>query len=321
MHETIKNFNKQFEYEPIIENEAFWKKYKKFIITGMGGSALAGDILKTYDPDFDIVTHTDYGLPQAGLKNLKKSLVIASSYSGNTEEAVDAFQKSLVNEINVSAITTDGKLIELAKRNGVPYIKMPVTGIQPRMALGYSLVALLKMMGKEKTIKEIKKSAASLNPEAFENQGKELAGWLKDTALLVYSSFPNKAIAYNWKIKMNETGKIPAFYNCFPELNHNEMAGFDNKPFSKHINEQFSCIILKDPDDHPRIQKRMDVLEKIYGERGVRAMVINMPDSRRFDKIFSSLILADWTSYYAAKQREAEPERVQTVEEFKKMLE
>src|SRR5262249_6537974 len=117
----IKNYAKQFDYEPIVENAARLpggtKKYKKFIVCGMGGSHLAADILKTWHPELDIIIWSNYGLPPLPDKELKERLIITSSYSGGTEETIDAFNAARAKRLTVAAIATHGKLIALAEKN------------------------------------------------------------------------------------------------------------------------------------------------------------------------------------------------------------
>ncbi len=130
----------------------------------------------------------------------------------------------------------------------------------------------------------------------------------------------NEAIAYNWKIKFNETGKIPAFYNIFSELNHNEMTGFDVKDVTKDLSKNFTFILLKDNADDERIQKRMRILKKLYEDRGLSVIEIELQGDTAFQKIFSSIILADFAAYYTAMGYGLDPEQVPMVEEFKKLV-
>ncbi len=320
MYETIKNFARQFEYQPKIEGKFSLGGIKTFIVVGMGGSHLAADILNNYNPAFRIIIHKNYGLPVLPKDVLKNSLIIASSYSGNTEEVLDAFDLALKQKLNLVAISVGGKLLKLARKHKIPFIQMPDIGIQPRCALGFHTKALLKIMAKEKELLEITQLTHLLKPEDFESQGKELAKRIKDKIPVIYASERNQAIAYNWKIKFNETGKIPAFYNIFPELNHNEMTGFDIKDSSRHLSQNFIFFFLTDKNDHPQIKKRMIVLKKLYEDRSLQVEVLRLTGKNKFHKIFSSLVLADWTAYWTARQYNLEPEQVPMVEEFKKLI-
>jgi glucose/mannose-6-phosphate isomerase len=161
----------------------------------------------------------------------------------------------------------------------------------------------------------------TLDPTSLEESGKKLALKLKNYIPVIYASDRNLSLAYNWKIKLNETGKIPAFYNVFPELNHNEMTGFDVVDSTKNLSDKFYFIILKDTDDNPKILKRMDILERLYKDRDLKVEVINLAEKKEsWYKIFSTLILADWVAYYSAQEYGLESEQVPMVEEFKKLI-
>lgn len=320
MQEAIKNFPKQFEYKPVIENSGKLRKYKKFIVLGMGGSNLAPELFKVRDPFLDIQSHRGYGLPALDQKALKETLIIASSYSGNTEEVIDGFRAALKKKYPLAVVSTGGKLLDLARKNKIPYVQMPSTDIQPRVALGYSLKSLAELMGNKKLSSEMSNAAKTLRPYEIERAGKALAKKLKGHVPVIYSSLRNEPMVYNWKIKFNETGKIPAYTNTFSELNHNEMTGFDVTDSTRDLSKVFYFLFLKDADDNQRITKRMNITERLYRERGLPVEVIILSGKSPFQKIFSSLLLADWAAYYAAKEYGVEAEQVPMVEEFKKLI-
>lgn len=321
MEHAIKIFNQQFTWNPKIENGSHLPKADSYLVAGMGGSHLAADLLKTWRPDLTITIHEDYGLPALSPLARKKILIIASSYSGNTEEVLDAFEEAVSKKLPIAAISVGGKLLQRARQRGIPFIEMPDTGVQPRAALGYSFRGLLKLMRQSAALAETAKLARTLNPSSFRANGKELARRLKGRIPIIYASARNAAIAYNWKIKFNETAKIPAFYNTFPELNHNEMTGFDVAPSTRKLSKSFYVIILRDQEDHPRIQKRMHILQKLYQDRGLPTEEIRLhADRGPFYKIFSSTLLADWCAFFTAETYGLDSEQVPMVEEFKKLM-
>jgi len=329
MFESIKKVKEQFLWDPEIMGKpldfAQGKWVKRVIICGVGGSNLASGFLEMVRPDLEILTHRSYGLPVTVSKN---DLIIISSYSGNTEEALDSFEKAVSGRFNVVAITMGGKLLELVKEKNIPYIQIPQTGIEPRMALGYSLIAMLKAVNDEENLIKVQEFGKNFNPENFEKEGRGFAEKLAGKTPIIYSSWNNKAIAYAWKIKFNETAKIPAFFNVFPELNHNEMVGFvaankesklgfeKEKP-SLNINPHF--IFLKDKEDHFRIQKRMEITEAMLKEKGFGVEVIDL-ESSVFEKTFNSLALIDYASYHFAQNSGLDPEDSSTIEEFKEKM-
>lgn len=320
MDKAIRDFPKQFEFEPGIVNGEKLKKYRQYIVCGMGGSAKPAELLKDYLPELDLTVSSDYGLPPLAQGNLKSSLIILSSYSGNTEEVLEAWQQAKKIKLDLLVISVGGELLKLARDNSLPYIKLPDTGIQPRSALGFSFLALLKACGQNNLLKDAKVLRKVLVAEDYEEQGKSLAKKIKGKVPVIYASTNYQAVAFTWKIKFNETGKIPAFYNVLPELNHNEMTGFDVKDSSRTLSQKFLFIFLVDKDGSPRHQQRFAVLKKLYEDRGLPVEVINITGPTKLAKMFSSLILADWAAFYTAKIYGLEAEQVPMVEEFKKLI-
>ncbi|MCR4260740.1 MAG: bifunctional phosphoglucose/phosphomannose isomerase [Candidatus Colwellbacteria bacterium] len=315
MREAITNFPKQFKYEPIVKNAVgHLVKFERFALMGMGGSALVGDLIKRLDPNLDIVVHKDYGLPKADLDG---RLLIFVSYSGNTEETLDAFDHALRAGHHLAVISTKGKLLDKAKKIGVLYVELPDTGIQPRVSIGLQMRAALALMQQDKLYKEVGKLGANL--KGLEKGGEKLAKSIAGKIPLIYASGENGAIAYNWKIKFNETGKIPAFWSILPEANHNEINGFGGKGESKRASD-FICLLVKDDTDHSRIKKRMTALGNIYKELGLSVKVIPLDGKTNAEKIFHSLVLGDWTAYHVAKIYGNEANDVPLIEKFKKLI-
>lgn len=320
IYDTIKNFQEQLRWESEIENESAWQRKKFFIVAGMGGSHLAADILKVWNPALPLMVHHDYGLPSLADEFLQDAALIASSYSGNTEEIIDAFEEGGKRGVARSAISIGGTLLAKAKEAGTPYIRLPDAGIQPRLAVGFMARAILAFMGEQEALKEITSLADFFSPESYEVDGRALAGRIKGFVPIVCASEKNAALAQNWKIKFNETGKIPSFWNTFSELNHNEMTGWDAKESTKPLSEKFCFVFLKDKSDDPRIQKRFTITAELYRARGFTVEEITLSGKSIWEKIFGALILGDWTAYYTAKGYGVEPEEVPMVEEFKKLI-
>ena len=315
MREAITDFPKQFKYEPKVENAVgHLVKFERFALIGMGGSALIGDLIKKLNPDLDIVVYKDYGLPRG--VDLNGRLLIFVSYSGNTEETLDAFDHALKAGHHLAVVSTGGKLLDRAKKIGVLYVELPDTGIQPRVSLGFQIRAVLMLMQQGKLYKEVGK-LASVNFKGLEKEGEQLAKGIVGKTPLIYASKENGTIAYNWKIKFNETGKILAFWSVLPEANHNEINGFGG---SKKKLPDFVCLFIKDEKDHSRIRKRMAVLGVVYKKLGLPIRTISLKGKNEAEKIFNSLILGDWTAYYTAKMYGNEAHDVPLVEKFKKLI-
>lgn len=318
--DIIKNFSKQLDYEPVIGNADKLQKRDKFIVCGMGGSNLAAGIINGWKPKLDIWVHRDYGLPEMEESQLKNRLIIASSYSGNTEETLSGFEEALARSLPLVVITTGGKLLELAQENQVPYIQMPKIDDNPRFAIGLSIKATLRAMGEEAILNDLKGEAILPNANDYERAGQELANAVKNKIPLIYSSRQNAGLAYYWKINLNETAKIPAFFNKWPELNHNEMLGFDSQIWDGKLADKFVFIFLTDPDDEPQIQKRATISRKVFKDRGFAVLAIDIIGPSLWHKTFAGIVTAMWTGYYLAEHYGVNPENVSMIEDFKKSL-
>lgn len=314
METSILALPEQFKWVPEIVNGGELKKSSKFIVCGMGGSHLAAGLLKVATPKLDLLIHRDYDLPRVPDYFLKESLIICCSYSGNTVETIDAFKTAHEAGLQVAAISTGGVLLELAQAAGVPLIRLPATGIQPRMALGYFVLALAKLTWPDMGA-SLKSELNNLSPERWRAAGEKLAEKLKGKIPLIYTSTINLPLASTWKIKLNETGKSPAFYNVFPELNHNELEGFEFGSGSK-----FAVIMLHDEADDHRILERMDITADLLNDKGLTVEVLGLEGETKWEKIFNSLLLADWTAFYLARTNNVDPESVALIEQFKKLM-
>ncbi len=319
MIEAIKNFPKQFAYQPEIKNADQLQRRKIFIVLGMGGSHLAADLIVAYKPTEDIMVHSDYGLdfPESVLAD---ALIIASSYSGNTEETLSAYEAAKRDGLSLAVIAVGGELLRRAQADAIPSITLPDTGIQPRMALGFSARAMLTLMGEKSVLTTMSQLSQTLHPDACEEAGRSLAADMRGHIPIFYSSRANQAIALNAKIKSNETGKIPAFWNVVPELNHNEMTGFDVPASSRSIMSIFHAVLFHDDADHPRVQKRLQIVEQLYRDRQLPITTIDISDPDPWHKIFSALLLEDWFALATAEANAAESEQVPMVEEFKRKM-
>lgn len=317
MREAVQNFAKQFEFVPEIKNAEALVKSDTILLAGMGGSHLAADVLQSAYPKLRIAVQSDYGITESADP---KTLYVASSYSGNTEEVVGFLETVHAKGLPVVVIATGGKLISYAQENKLPYIQIPQTNIQPRSALGLSAIALAAVLQDTRVLEELRLLSVHLNPLKWDEMGMALAKEFEGKVPVIYASNRNTAVAYNWKIKCNETGKIPAFYNVFPELNHNEMAGFDVIDSTRALSAQFGVLFLKDSKDHERIQTRMQVTQEQYVERGLFVKEIALEGDDRLEKIFNSLILADWFAIGLSELYGTEAEAVPIIEDFKKRI-
>lgn len=317
MHDVIKHFPEQvikgFKLGAGIK---VVDKIEGILITGMGGSALPGEILKSYlhDSKIPITINRDYFIPEWVNS---KTLVFAISFSGNTEETINAYRNAIRKGCNVIAVSSGGKLKMLADKQKVPHIMIP-GGIQPRSGYGFLFFSILRVLQNSNLIEDqtsfVEKTVATLQKPIFWERAKELAEKLKDKIPVIYSSDRLKAIAYKWKISFNENSKVHAFYNVFPELNHNEMVGYTNVKGNLYI------IIIKDEDDYERTRARMKLTKDLIKKAGVPVVEIELSGPCRLAKLISAIYIGDWTSYYLAMEYGLDPTPVDIIEEFKKKL-
>jgi glucose/mannose-6-phosphate isomerase len=305
-------------------------EFSSVTVSGMGGSALPVNLLQAYinnlanngdlEKPLEININRTYNLPpQARLKN---TLNIITSYSGNTEESLSSLEEVHELRFPFIGVSSGGKIEEKSKEYGMPHIKLPIPypNYQPRMGTGYFFGSLYQTLVNNNLVPDTTDEFIGLSNsfnqlmEKYEEKGKDLSKKLVGKTPIIYASSKYYSVAMVWKIKMNENSKTPAFYNFFPELNHNEMVGFTN-PQAK-----FFIIMLRDPEDHPRNIKRYEVTAGLLRDKGIDSEIIDMDGDDVFSKMFLSITLADWTSYYLALEYGQDPTPVDMVEELKKIL-
>lgn len=317
MKESILNFNKQFEFEPEIKNEEHLSDFDHVILCGMGGSHLGADLVKIIKPGIDVYVHKDYDLPPYSEDFFKRALLIACSFSGNTEEVLSFFDLAVSKNYKIAVISKGGKLLEEAKKNFIPYIEIPDSNIQPRYAVGYLTLSLLKLIGDDDTISRLSLLSEKLKPETLKNEAEKIAKEITNKVPVIYASNKNLHIAYNWKIKFNETAKIPAFYNVFPELNHNEIQGFDSDSDFARL---FHLIFIEDDNDSEDIKKRMKITKEILAEKGISNSTLFLNFKTIEEKVFNSILIADWIALKLADLSGKDPESVPIIEDFKNRM-
>ena len=328
MRRIILEFPKQFEIGIKAAKNVFLEPGKlmrwpeNIIVCGMGGSALPGDILVTLRP-LDVFSYKSYCLPPQARN---ESLIICISYSGDTEETLSSFNEAFSRKLPVISITTGGKLAELSKKYGIPLAKIPGSKIPPRLALGEMFAALVQVLVNHNILgpeisEEVLKVGTFLKTGGFENQGKKLAEKIFQKIPIIYASRRFRGIGWIWKNSLNETAKVLASCNYFPELNHNETVGFWQINEMQISNEKLYVVILRDPEDsHPRILKQMEIAKDLIEEEGIKVEFIDMKGKTMLEKIFSTVILGFWAAYWLALEYKVDPTPVKTIEEFKRRL-
>jgi len=329
MYRELDNFPKTISEKADYTLPENYKSFKNILIGGLGGSGICGDIIQSLLLeliDIPVEVVKDYTLPQHINSD---SLVIAISYSGNTEETLSLFNEACLRKAKVIAISHSGDLEQKAKKLNCPYIKVKES-LMPRTALGHLLNPLLNLFLKlfpkaliyqdileaEKILTNLQKSY-TLSSSLPENQAKEIAGKVKDTKIMIFGSESiTRPAALRLKTQFNENSKLSVFYNCFPELGHNEIIGIADDPESK---KDTTLICLRSFLENPELKKCIDVTLEIVEPRVKDIIELHGQGQSKLSQILSLIYLGDWISYYLAILRKVDPTPVPSINQFKKM--
>jgi glucose/mannose-6-phosphate isomerase len=319
----------QVAFQPEVKNgEHDGRELQQLVITGMGGSALAALLIRAWlktelKIPFEVIR--SYSLPAYVGSN---TLVIASSYSGNTEETLSAYKQAMQEGAQVAVVAAGGALIEQATADNVTYSEIP-SGMQPRMALIYNLQAVLAVLehfgvvsGK---LAEVQSLASWLEEETKNwvadqptatNLAKQVAQTSVGKNAVFYGGELTAPIAYKWKISWNETGKNIAFWNEYSEFNHNEFMGWTSHPVEK----PFVVFDLISHLEHPQILKRFEISDRLLSGKRPKANTIELKGETLIAQLLWGVVLADFTSVYLAILNNVNPTPVALIEKLKKEL-
>jgi glucose/mannose-6-phosphate isomerase len=301
------------------------------VLAGLGGSAIGGDLVRSYLADslsVPMAINRTYSLPGYVGKN---TLVIASSYSGDTEESLSMFADAKAKGAKIVCITTGGKIATLAQENNLPLIILP-KGFQPRAGLAYSFVPILLLLEKlgftkdeAANIEDAAKTLDSLaakynNHSSSDNLALSLATKLNTKIPVIYSSNDViDTVNLRWRGQIQENAKHVAFGNILPEMNHNEINGWDHP---RSVLDTFAVIFLRSPkDEHERVAKRFGILKDVLHQRNIQLEEVTAEGNSRLARMFSLVSLGDWISYYMALLSNVDPSPVPVISFLKKKLE
>jgi len=313
MIEVLKNFPNQCRDALSLPKGITAKgEVTSVVVCGMGGSAIGGDLLKTYcsTSKLPVIVVRDYKVPEF-VDNY--TLVFAVSYSGNTEETISAFHDAKKKGAQIIGITSGGELEKLADK----VIKVP-SGLQPRAAGGYLFFPMLGVLSNSNIINvkntDLNEMIELLKKEEIKDIGEELAKKIEGKVPLIYSSELLKPIAFKWQTQINENAKYPAYHAAFSEMNHNEILSFRAMDRSRFI-----AILLRDEQDHPKIKKRMDICKEIM-ERNIDVEEVKIKGNSLLARIFYTIHVGDYASYNLALRERVDPSPVEVIEWMKKQL-
>jgi len=301
----------------------------KIVISGMGGSAVSGDILWSFLSKrikLPILVNRDYTIPHF-VDN--STLFFVNSYSGNTEETLSAFEKARAKGAKIIGVTSGGKVAELCQRYNLPLYRLP-GGQPPRTAIGYLFFPLLQALINlglisniheeiEETIVYLERKVKTYAPGMRKNNlAHTLTGKIFGYIPLIYGSGEAAGVcAFRWKTQFNENSKIIAFSHVFPELDHNEIMGWEG---SLDITKKFALFVLKDRGDSKRMKKRVKITIDVIGKKLHAIYEVCSEGCSFLTRIFSLILLGDFLSFYMAIARGVDPTVIKGIDILKERL-
>ncbi len=306
-----------------------YAQVNKVVILGMGGSAIGGDLagsLAISEARMPVLLCRDYNLPAYVDDN---TLVIASSYSGMTEETLTSFEQALKTGARKLVITTGGRLKAIAEANNVPVFTFDYKA-QPRAALSYSLLPILCFLQKLGLVSDKSADVAEMvqvlsklaerigeGVPSSRNPAKKLAKRLYGNLPVIYGSGILSEVARRWKTQLNENGKAWAFYEVFPELNHNAVVGYQ---FPAELAEKVVVVLLRSALLHKRVQVRYRITCELLEQAKVGYEIVDGEGKSALSQMMSLVLYGDYVSYYLALLYETDPSPVKVIDFLKKRL-
>jgi len=306
-----------------------YSKVSKVVILGMGGSAIGGDLVSNLvasEAKLPILVHRDYNLP-AFVDS--KTLVIASSYSGVTEETLSSFEQALETDSKKLVITTGGKLKIMAEERNVPVFSFDYKA-QPRAALAFSFLTILgflqrlgfiddKSADAAETVEALEKLSRRINEGVLlaQNPAKQLANRLYGHLPIIYGADILSEVAHRWKTQLNENSKAWAFYEVFPELNHNAVAGYQ---FPPELASKIVIVLLRSAYLIKHIQLRYQVTCQLLKQAKVDYQIVDGEGTSPLSQMMSLVLFGDYVSYYLAILYKTDPSPVKAIDYLKEQL-
>lgn len=299
---------------------------KNIVISGLGGSAIAGDVFSLWAKDelkVPLYVNRNYGVPNFTSED---TLVVLSSYSGTTEETLSAYQAAGERGAKRLCLTTGGTLKEWAERDGVTAVPL-MPGFQPRFALYTSFFNILNLFAKLGLVKRddelLKRIVSRIKAKGEEFSQPQNSAWsvaetVNGKLPLIYSAAGvTDSLGTRFKGQFNENGKTHAFHNIFPEMNHNEIIGWETYG---RMNENWIVFEVLDPTIHPQINKRFDVFNEILEKLEVPLVKItsNLPTYQ--ERLFDMIYYTDWITYYRAIVWDKDPVEIDYIHLLKDRL-
>jgi len=306
-----------------------YSKVNKVVILGMGGSAIGGDLvasLAVSEAKLPIIVYRGYDLPAFVDA---QTLVIASSYSGMTEETLSSFEQALKIDSKKLAVTTGGKLKSMAEEKNVPVFGFDYKA-QPRAALAFSFLPILGFLQRlgflsdksadvSETVEVLRDLAQKIKEDVplSGNPAKQLANRLYGHLSVIYGAGILSEVAHRWKTQLNENSKAWAFYEVFPELNHNAVVGYQ---FPLELANKIMVVLLRSTSLQRRIQLRYQVTCQLLDRAKVGYQIVDGNGTSALSQMMSLVLFGDYTSYYLAILCKIDPSPVKAIDYLKEQL-
>ena len=321
MEKLIKEFPAQLresvEIAQKINLQVPAKKYSNIVVCGLGGSGIGARIVSQWLEEelhipFTVVQN--YTIPKFIDAN---TLVIGSSYSGNTEETISALNACKERGAEIIGISSGGKLMAFCAANNYNFIQVP-GGLPPRAALGYSIVQLVKVLESYNLISpecfnEFLPTASFLEVHTSEIQeiAREIVKVINNTTNVIYAEAPYESVALRGKQQLNENGKFLCRYHVIPEMNHNELLGWGSG------SEKDSVIFLQTDDMHPSNKKRFELTREIVSKKTDNIISIHAKGSNKMERSMYLIYVLDWASNYLGLARNEDVTEIRTIDYLK----
>lgn len=310
------------------ETQIELEKVQNILFCGMGGSAIGGNLVQTYLTDelsVPMLVNRNYSIPGFVDEN---SLVIMSSYSGNTEETLSAFAHASETGAQIFGISSNGEITRKLHNSGAPVIEIP-GGMQPRAALGFSFIPMVRMFKKiglvdreiESAIKETIQLVSDLHEhyseDSDENLAFSLAKNIPGKVPIIYTAPELEVVGIRWKGQLAENAQMLAFTNALPEMNHNEIMGWDQQP---EFLSQTELFWMRDNTTHEQVQRRIEITADLLQHYPERMHILETRGRSWMTRLFSLIILGDWVSLYAALIQGLDPTKIERISQLKERL-
>lgn len=315
--QKVKQLNEAIEIGENIQFSPAQREINKILLCGLGGSGIGGAIVsqllkKALKVPFICVN--DYNVPAFVDEN---TLIIASSYSGNTEETIAAVEEGMSKNAEICVVSSGGQLVEMAKDNGWNHAIVP-GGEQPRAMLAYSIVQQLYLLERYQLISgtylsDLKAVPALIEKEdaAMQAEAKQLAQKIHNHLPVIYADSSFGGVATRFKQQINENSKELCWDHVLPEMTHNELVGWAGGK------EFIAPIYLATDYDHERTTHRWNISKEIIGKYTSTISEIHAKGDSQLAQVFYLIHITDWVSWYLSDIKKVDPSEVEVIHYLK----